>query len=333
VHPTTGSHALLADFVKSLIEGPSQYGMLAEASLRAREAQVHAIAEGVATGRQVPEGQFNVFLGGDRADYDIDSGTGNPGLQTSSKAGTIGITMRASESVVVGAAYGGSRNHGNFGGQAGNYNVSENVWSVFASVKGDWVYGTGILSYGDTRYGDIKRRIPIGPTVRSAEGNTEGNNTSAYFQLGADFPIGSRFKVGPLAAVHLQDVDVNQFDETGAGAANLRIMQQKRKSEVWSLGARASYNLGNWTPWARVTADRERRDEDRDVSAMPLTMAAIGSTYDVPTYKPDSSYVTWSAGVSGLIMPRVGLSLAYYRVESRSNAKEDGFWGTISFGF
>ena len=333
VHPTTGSHALLADFVKSLIEGPSQYGMLAESSLRAREAHVHSLADGIATGRQVPAGTFNVFVGGDKSDYEIESGTGNPGLDSKSKAGTIGVTMRASEAVIVGAAYGSARNNATFGRNAGNYDVTENVWSVFASAKGDWFYGTGVLSLGDTRYSNIKRTIPIGPVTRTAEGRTEGNNSSAYLQGGMDFPVAGRFKVGPLVSVHMQNVDVNQFDESGAGTANLQIKAQKRKSEVWSVGARASYDMGNWTPWARVTADRERRDEDRDVSAMPLSMAAIGSTYDVPTYKPDSNYMTWGLGVSGLIVPKVGLSFAYYRVEGRSGSKEDGFWGTLSFGF
>jgi outer membrane lipase/esterase len=333
VHPTTGSHALLADFVKSLIDGPSQYGMLAEASLRAREAHVHSLADGIATGRQVPAGRFNVFVGGNRADYAIDSATAQPGLESDSKAGTIGLTMRASDSVVIGAAYGGGRNRGTFGAGAGNYEVTEHVWSVFASAKGDWFYGTGVLSIGDTRYSDIKRTVRIGPVTRTAEANTEGNNASAFLQAGMDFPVGSRFKVGPLVSVHMQNVDVNQFDESGAGTANLQMKAQKRKSEVWSAGARASYTMGAWTPWARITADRERRDDDREVSAMPLTMTAIGSTYAVPTYKPDSSYMTWALGLSGLIAPRVGLSLAYYKVESRSDSSEDGFWGTISFGF
>lgn len=333
VHPTSGSHAVLADFVKSLIEGPSQYGMLAEAALRAREAHVRSLADGMAAGRKHPEGTFNVFVGGDWGDYEVDSGVGNPGLKTDSKAGTVGITMRASEAVVVGAALGSARNRGTFGRGAGNYKVNENTWSVFASAKSGWFYGSGVASIGDTNYRDMKRSVPIGPVTRAAEASTEGNNSSAYIQLGMDFPVGRGFEIGPLVSVHMQNVDVNQFDESGAGTANLRIMAQKRKSEVWSAGARASYTMGNWTPWARITADRERRDDDRDVSAMPLTMAAIGSTYAVPTYKPDSSYLTYALGVSGLIMPRIGLSLAYYNVNGRSGTKEDGFWGTISFGF
>ena len=72
--------------------------------------------------------------------------------------------------------------------------------------------------------------------------------------------------------VAVQNVDVNGFDETRRrGGATLTGMltigTQKRRSEVWSVGARASYDFGNWTPWVRVTADKERRDDPRFVTA------------------------------------------------------------------
>jgi outer membrane lipase/esterase len=168
--------------------------------------------------------------------------------------------------------------------------------------------------------------------TRTARANTEGSNSSFHLTAGYDFEFG-KFSVGPLVAVTTQDVTVNGFDEAGGGSAGLRLMEQSRKSEVWSLGARASMNLGNWTPWVRVTADEERRDDQRLVSAMPLSLAAIGSTYDIPAYRPDSSYMTWSLGVSGTIAPNVGVSLGYYQVDSRGGIDQDGWHGLVSVGF
>ena len=91
--------------------------------------------------------------------------------------------------------------------------------------------------------------------------------------------------------------------------------------------------LGGWTPWLRVTADKERRDDPRVVSATPLSMVAINTTYDVPTYQPDTSWVTTSIGVAGRLAPKVGLSLVYTRVDGRTGIKEDGFSGMVSFQF
>ena len=327
VHPTTVAHAIVGDFVKSLIEGPAQYGMLAEGAVQAREAHVRSLTNGIALGRQQQVGTFGVFFGGDMTNFEIERG-----LDTDSKAGTVGVTMRASESVVVGLAYGNASNTGTFGRNLGNYDANETVFSAFGAVRWGGFYGAAAASISDIRFSNIKRTIPMGPAIRQAEGNADGENSSFYFTAGYDWTFG-RFTIGPLFSVLSQDVTVNQLDESGAGSANLRIMEQTRKSEVWSVGARASYTFGDWTPWARVTADQERRDDVRLVSAMPLSMAAIGSTYDVPTYRPDSSYMTWGVGVTGRLARNISLSASYYSVESRSGIKQDGVNGLISVSF
>ena len=331
VHPTTGTHRIVADFVKSLIEGPTQYGMLAEAALVARESHIRSLSDGIALGRRAPLGKWSVFAGGDKTSYEVDFSPASTNLDTNSHAGTIGLTMRASESVLVGAAYGYARNRGTFNQNLGDYKVGEHVWSVFASVRWGGLYGAAVGSLADLDFSDMKRHIRMGTNLRTAESRSEGANSSFYGTLGYDFPVG-RFTIGPLVAVTTQNVTINGFDEAGGGVAGLRIMEQTRKSEVWSLGARASVNLGNWTPWARITADEERRDDMRVVSAMPLSMAAIGSTYDIPAYKPDSSYLTWSVGVSGTIVPNVGLSVGYYQVD-RSGIKQDGWHGLVQINF
>jgi outer membrane lipase/esterase len=51
VHPTAATHAIIADFVTSLIDGPAQYGLLAESALRAREAHVRTLSDGLSAGR------------------------------------------------------------------------------------------------------------------------------------------------------------------------------------------------------------------------------------------------------------------------------------------
>lgn len=330
VHPTAGAHRIIADFVTSLIEGPTQYGLLAEAPLRTRASHVRALNDGLVSGSHEGTGKFNVFAGADASDYEIESSPGNGGLDARARSATLGLTMRASESVVLGVAYGHSKDRGNLG--EGSYRTGEHTWSVFGSLKWGGFYGTGVLSLADIRFSDIKRDIQLGINRRTAEATTEGSNSSAHLAAGYDFRLG-RLTLGPTVSVTTQNVDVNGFDEAGGGTAGLRIHGQKRKSEVWSVGARASITLGNWTPWLRITSDKERRDDLRHVSATPLTMVSIGSTYDIPAYRPDTSFVTGAIGVNAMVTPGVGLSLAYYKVESRSGIKEDGVHGLVSIRF
>ena len=331
VHPTSAAHAIIAQFAQALIEGPTQYGLLAEAALRTRASQVRSIGDGIATGRQAEVGKWGAFVGADRSDFDIEQGIGNSGVDSRTRSGTFGVTARVSEAVTIGGAYGHSRNRGSFG-NAGGYTATENVWSLFFSAKAGGFYGTGILSYADLEFGNVQRHLPLGTGMRTANASAEGSNASAYLAAGYDFSIG-RLTIGPTVAVTSQNVDVNGFDETGAGSANLRMHQQKRRSEVWSAGLRASYNLGSWTPWVRVTADKERRDDVRLVTATPLTLVAVGSSYDVPAYASDTDFLTASIGLTGYITPRVGLSVAAFKVQGRSGIEEAGVSAMVSMRF
>lgn len=331
VHPTTGSHRILGDFVKSLVEGPAAYGVLAESAMRSRESHIRSLADGIAMNRPAQEGTFSVFVAGDRTDFDIGS-AGFAGMETRTSSGTVGVSMRASDSVVVGASYGGTKHQSTLGGNAGEYRVGENIWSLFASLRWGGFYATGIASLADVEYSNLRRNIALGNVTRVTDANTEGSNTSGYISAGYDFPIG-RFTIGPTVSVTLQDIEVNSFDEAGGGSAGLRVLQQKRKSEVWSAGLLASYRFARWTPWVRVTADEERRDDAREVSAVPLSMLAINNTYSVPTYRPDSSWITASVGVSVALSPTMALSAGYYYMDGRNNVKQDSIAGMLSVRF
>jgi len=331
VHPTTGAQRIVAQFVESLISAPADYGLMAESAVHSRRSEIRTISDGLVRSRKDDGGILGVFVGGDATDFDIEQGAGTAGVDNRIRSATVGLTMRASEAVTVGVAYGYSQNKASLGSNGGYHN-DEHAWSAFGAVRWGGFYGTGVFSMADIKFTDINRRIQLGNVVSTTNANAQGSNSSAYLSAGYDFAVG-RFTIGPTVAVTSQDVTVNAFDETGGGAAGLRIQQQKRKSEVWSVGGVASMDLGGWTPWLRVTADKERRDDPRVVSATPLSMVAINTTYDVPTYQPDTSWVTTSIGVAGRLAPKVGLSLVYTRVDGRTGIKEDGFSGMVSFQF
>jgi outer membrane lipase/esterase len=332
VHPTAASQAIIAQFVESLIDGPMQYSLLAEAPLRTRASLARALTDGLLSGRKSDVGKFTAFAAADGAGFDVDAGGGTPGLKSNLNSLAVGVTVRASEGVTLGAAYGRSRLNASFGNEKGNFGTVENSVSLFGALKWGGFYGTGILSIADVEYNETQRRIVLGPLTRVATSDPDGNNVSSYFTAGYDFAFG-RFLIGPAVTLTTANVDVNPFDEQGAGSANLRIGAQKRRSEVWGIGARASMDLGGWTPWVRVTADKERRDQGRFVTATPLTMVATGSSYDLPAYSGDNTFVTTVAGVNGMLGSNVALSLAYYKLSGRSGIKEDGVAGSVSVKF
>jgi outer membrane lipase/esterase len=332
VHPTAAVHRIIADFTIAMIEGPTQYGLLAEAAVSMRASHMRMLNEGMTAGRQEVGRGLGVFAAADYRDMEIESGIGNTGFDARARSFAVGITARASEAVTVGIAYGQGRNRGGFGQDAGDFRMLERVWSLFGSMKWGGFYGTGVVSLADVEFDQINRSFQLGTLRRTANARSEGSNGSASINGGYDFRFG-RFAIGPTLGVATQNVTVNGFDESGAGSAGLRIHEQKRRSEVWSGGVRASMDLGGWTPWARITADRERRDDVRYVTATPLSLAAIGNEYDIPAYTPDKSFTTVALGINGSITPAIGLAFGVYKVTGRSGIKEDGASAVVSVKF
>ena len=330
VHPTTASHAIVADFVKSLIDGPNAYSVMAEVPLSSRAAHVRTLDEGLRQGQSAVVGKVAVFAAAEGSKFDISRNDLSPQTDTKNRALTVGVTMRASEAVTVGIAAGSTKGEARMGG-VGQFDLKENAFSVFGSARtGPW-YANFMGSMADVNYNNIQRFIKLGIVTRTATAGSKGSNYSGNLTLGYDHEWG-KLTIGPFASATSQTVTVNAFTEDGAGAANLNIMEQSRRSRVIGGGVRASVNLGNWTPFARVEMDREAINAERMVSANPVSVTA-GNTYDIPAFKPDNTWVTASIGVRGKLADRVGLSVVYTGVSSRSNIKQDGVTASVSVDF
>src|SRR5258706_9247437 len=215
-HMTAAGNRIVAQFAESMIEGPYNYSQLAEAPLRTRMLHVQGVAEGLASGQSAEIGKLTAFVSGGAGKFDVESGIGNSGIQNNSEAYTIGVTMRASESMTLGAAYGQTRGRGRFGSSAGDYHSRDNDYSVFASLKLGRFYADGVATIADVDYNDIHRNIVLGGLTRTATANTSGSNASAFLNSGYDFALG-RFLIGPTVSATFQDVDVARFVQARAG--------------------------------------------------------------------------------------------------------------------
>ena len=114
-----------------------------------------------------------------------------------------------------------------------------------------------VFTAGADRFFDnVRRSIQLGQVTRVATSDTKGANSSFSFMGGYDWTFG-KVTVGPFIGHTSQAVDVNSFSESGAGSAGLKIFDQKRDSQVSSVGLRASVNLGAFTPFVRFSQDKE----------------------------------------------------------------------------
>ncbi len=123
VHPTSAAQAIIAEFAESLIEDPTQYSLLAELPLGTRASHVRTHNDGLLMAREAPVGKLTGFASGDGGSFDIDPGAGNSGLDSDPEAATVGVTVRASEALTLGIAYGQARANASFGGVAGRAHI------------------------------------------------------------------------------------------------------------------------------------------------------------------------------------------------------------------
>lgn len=331
VHPTSGAHAIVADFVESLIDGPNGASMLAEAPLRTREAHIRTLDTGLQSAVSTPLGKIAAFAAGDGGKYDLSAGDLNPAANTKNRSITAGVTMRASENVTLGLAIGNTTSDINMGSY-GKFETDETAFSLFGAAKSGGFYLNGNASIADISFDGIHRHVKLGQVMRVASASTKGSNASGSVALGYDFELVKGFNIGPFGSFTSQKIDVNSYDEAGAGSANLRLSEQSRISRVSSLGVRASYDMGGWTPFLRFTMDKEHKNNAREVGASPLSLAS-GNTYTIPGFKGDDSWATGTIGIRGKVMDNVSLTVVYNNVSSKSNVKQDAITANISIGF
>ena len=336
VHPTSAAHAITADFVKALIDGPNAYSTMAEVPLASRAAHIRTLDEGVMAGQRAAIGKVTAFAAGDGGKFNISTTSLNPQTDSKNRTATIGLTFRASESFTVGVAVGKSTADATMNG-FGKFSTSETAGSVFGSLKsGDTgFYGNFSATIANIQFNDVQRNIKLGITTRTNTASTKGDNASANVTLGYDFALGG-LTVGPFVGMTNQNVTVNEFVENNGNpleqSTRLKISAQDRNSNVTSVGARASFKLGSWTPFARISYDQENKRDPRMVTASPVTITQ-GISYDIPGYAPSKSWSTGTIGIRGNITDQIGLAVVYSSVFGRDNVKQDGVTANVSFAF
>ena len=336
VHPTSAAHAITADFVKALIDGPNAYSTMAEVPLASRAAHIRTLDEGVMAGQRAAIGKVTAFAAGDGGKFNISTTSLNPQTDSKNRTATVGLTFRASESFTVGVAVGKSTADATMNG-FGKFSTSETAGSVFGSLKsGDTgFYGNFSATIANIQFNDVQRNIKLGITTRTNTASTKGDNASANVTLGYDFALGG-LTVGPFVGMTNQNVTVNEFVENNGNpleqSTRLKISAQDRNSNVTSVGARASFKLGSWTPFARISYDQENKRDPRMVTASPVTITQ-GISYDIPGYVPSKSWSTGTIGIRGNITDQIGLAVVYSSVFGRDNVKQDGVTANVSFAF
>ncbi len=196
----------------------------------------------------------------------------------------FGLDYGVSEHITVGATLGFTRNEINTPGSAndGTGNTYQGGLYVGAVFDKFHLVGSGRYAYSDL---ENRRRIRFNTVNRSATGDYDARDTSAFFEAAYHMRFADNVIMQPTISVAYNHLDQSSFAENGAVSLNLVIDGQVFDTVQTSVGVRIAmfgrdserrYVL----PQLRLAYEREWLDKNRHMTAT-LPTAGLNGTFEV----------------------------------------------------
>ena len=296
-HPTPQAHALIAEYMQSVINGPLEVTALNQGSLAlARNTQGLLDSRYQQLRSQDNDaGTFGMFGGyaGQSADSKINPSLGEGDLTSNSL--NIGMDYQMTDRWMMGLMISGSDDKQD---PTDHYSYRTRGWmaTAFSGVKiaeNGWINGD--VHYGSLNYDDINRSIKLGPTTRTERGDTDGKQIGGRLTAGWDFPVLPVLKTGPVAQYSWDYSSIDGYSEKGNNSTSMRFGDQTSHSQIGALGWRLNAELGIVNPYAQVTYDRQFSDNTYTATG------AIKSTrthFSRTTGEQDRDWVDMTAGLN-----------------------------------
>ncbi|MDQ2701578.1 MAG: autotransporter domain-containing protein [Pseudomonadota bacterium] len=292
VHPTTRTHAMMAELAVSMIDGPRQVAMLPHVETvvgRARAERVATRTSQPRDGAQADGMQwwFDVRADsqryGDGNDYD---GIG-PAL-------TIGVE-KASGNLVYGGFAGYGQQAMDWGLRRGSFDQNDATIGGYAGWRSGSLWLNGQASYSQLGY-DIDREVQLGPVTRVHSGSPDGSNISIGVGAGWDFGEGA-LRHGPVVSLLSQKIEIDGYAESDAALSTaLAYPEQSFDSLIASVGWQLDWAPSDRIhPYARVTVDREYQEAPEQAFASAQSIPG-SLQYAVPGLGFDDQYGTLMFG-------------------------------------
>lgn len=296
LHPSPAVHAIIADYIQSILDAPAQVAVLTQAPLAMLHDMHNTLDGHLQQQRKQPAeaGQFTVFGGyaGQHArnknDVFNDGDTDTANL-------SVGIGYQLSDNWQAGAllSTASQRQHPS---DRYDYRLRGNMvvlWSQLQLMDRLWLNAD--VHYADLDYDAIERRIKLGPATRTEQGSSGGKLMGLRVQTGWDLPLGEVITTGPVASYALDYVQADAYQERGDSSSAMRFSDQTRHSQIGAAGWRID-TQGLWiNPWAQVSYNHQFGDTDSAVSA---GLKSTRTTFRRTSAGQDKDWVDMAVGAN-----------------------------------
>jgi len=328
LHPSPAVHAMIADYIQSILDAPAQVAALSQSPLMMARDTQNTLDGHLQQQRQQPAsaGKFTVFGGyaGQHVDYQGDSWSDGNANTTNL---TLGIGYQITDNWQTGVLF-SNTNQRQEPSSNYDYKLRGNLVALYSQLTvfdQGWINAD--LHYADLDFDSIERDIHIGPAKRTEQGSTSGKLLGMRVQTGWTLPITENLSTGPVASYALDYGRVGGYSENSDSSTAMRYSDQTTHSQIGSVGWRIDSEQWVVNPWAQVSYNHqfgdtdstvraglkstrtsfERSVEARDKNWLDLSLGAnvpLGETVNafagVSTVGGNSDYhqVTWNVGVN-----------------------------------
>lgn len=252
LHPSPAVHALIADYIQSILDAPAQVAVLTQAPLTMLQDVHNTLDSHLQQQRRQPAeaGEFTVFGGyagqhaRNKSDVFNDGDTDTANL-------SAGMGYQLTDNLQAGAllSTASQRQHPS---ERYDYRLHGNMvalWSQLQLIDRLWVNAD--IHYADLDYDSIERQIKLGPAVRTEQGSSSGKLMGTRVQTGWDFPLNETITTGPVVSYALDYVRADGYQERGDSSSAMRFSDQTRHSQTGAVGWRIDTQGLGINPWHR----------------------------------------------------------------------------------
>jgi outer membrane lipase/esterase len=309
VHPTTAAHAMLSQYVLSVIHAPEQISLLGEAPLAASTVQNRVMRDQMLT--EGKDGDTRAFVNIDYGQQRFDASDSSPRTTSDNFNFTLGANFFAGEHVTAGVALGIGQHNADFSG-GGGYKLQDISGLGYLGYRNGGGYVGGYVNFGQSNFKDIERRMSIGTMQRTETGKADGSHLGGGLTGGWWFDLADRLQTGPFATLDWQTVKVSGYSESGSDSSAMWFGRQQRDSLLATLGwrLRGQWQVNNllMSPYVELGWNHDSRADQRMVSA---GLTSMNGTFALPGFSPDKSWGTASLGLSAQLTPSVQSWIGY----------------------
>jgi outer membrane lipase/esterase len=330
VHPTTAAHALLGQYVTSLLRAPGQISLLGEAPLAANQAQNRAIRNQMQADEAGSGTRF--FANVDYSHQRFDGSDSSPKTTSNNVDLTLGADAKVNENFSIGVAMGIGQHNSDFTG-GGGYKLQDISGIGYATWYAGGAYVGGYVNFAQSNFSDIDRRIQLGTNLRGETGKDDGSRLGGGFTGGYWFTF-NNIRTGPFANLDWQTVKLDGYTESGDDSTAMSFGSQHRDSLISTLGWRLQGSFGSgsiaWSPYAELAWNHDTKADQREVTAGLVSMPG---TFSLLGYTPDKSWGTADVGLNAKFSDSISAWVGYSGRFKDSSQKYNSLNVGMKIGF